>query len=467
MSKKQYLLILALAVIAITLCSQCSPIYAFNDGYDINCFMTIGRGMLEGKLPYRDMFDHKGPLVYVLYAFANLISRDSFIGVYFIEIFFAFLFLVNVYKICEKYKSKNSFLLTAITAIITYTSITIWTGGGAVEEYFLSFLSYAVLLAVRNKVPTGNEFFLIGITSGIIFWSKYSVLFFYVVWMFYVIWPLFKEKNWKNIFYAFFKVSQGVIAVSLVVLCFSNWLGITRDMFDVYFIKNIRDYDNNSTRLGNLFGGILSFISYDSRIILLLLFACIFTYKKREFWFVLIAIITWLLSLHMRMSFCYYDLVFVVFIPLGLLLINFKDIFNLKNWIILGLSGLLCIILTPNKYMLEYKKEDLPQYKFAEIIKQSDDQSLLNYFFLDGGFYMALDQVPDNKYFYWSNLPLAEKREEQHGMVNEGTVEWVVINLGRIPEETDFSKYDGVEIACSNVNYTESCFGLLRRVHER
>ena len=80
---------------------------------------------------------------------------------------------------------------------------------------------------------------------------------------------------------------------------------------------------------------------------------------------------------------------------------------------------------------------------------------------------MALDQVPENKYFYWSNLPLAEKREEQHGMVNEGTVEWVVINLGRIPEETDFSKYDGVEIACSNVNYTESCFGLLRRVHER
>ena len=106
MSKKQYLLILALAVIAITLCSQCSPIYAFNDGYDINCFMTIGRGMLEGKLPYRDMFDHKGPLVYALYAFANLISRDSFIGVYFIEIFFAFLFLVNVYKICEEYKSK-------------------------------------------------------------------------------------------------------------------------------------------------------------------------------------------------------------------------------------------------------------------------------------------------------------------------------------------------------------------------
>lgn len=467
MSKKQYLLILALAVIAITLCSQCSPIYAFNDGYDINCFMTIGRGMLEGKLPYKDLFDHKGPLVYLLYAFANLMSRESFIGVYFIEIFFAFLFLVNVYKICEEYKSKNSLLITSLTAIITYTSITFWTGGSAVEEYFLSFFSYTMLLAVREKIPSRSEFLLIGITSGIILWSKYSVLMFYPVWMIYVIWPLIKEKEWKKIFSAFLSVSLGVILVTLLVFIYTNWHGITKEMFDVYFVQNFTSYNNEKTLLQNLIKGISDFVSFDSRIVLLLFFACLFTYKKKEFWFIVATLIVWTLTLHSRMSFCYYDLLYAIYIPFGLLLINFKKLFNIKKWMVCVLTGILCISLTPNKYMLEYTKEELPQYKFAKIIKQDDNQSLLNYYFLDGGFYFALNQVPENKYFYWSNLPSAEKRKEQHGMAEDGTTEWIVVDLQRVPEEVDFDKYTGIEISCSNMNYMESCFGLLRRVHER
>ena len=48
---------------------------------------------------------------------------------------------------------------------------------------------------------------------------------------------------------------------------------------------------------------------------------------------------------------------------------------------------LLLIAISPNTYMLGYRKEQLPQYQFSEIITRTKEATLLNYGFLDGGFY--------------------------------------------------------------------------------
>ena len=64
---------------------------------------------------------------------------------------------------------------------------------------------------------------------------------------------------------------------------------------------------------------------------------------------------------------------------------------NVRNLIIA-----FALLATPNRYLMSYKKEELPQYKFAEKIKQSgiENPTLLNYGFLDGGFYTASGILP-------------------------------------------------------------------------
>ena len=81
-----YIIIAITAVVAITICSKASPLYPFNDWVDSNCFLTVGKAMLHGQVPYRDLFEQKGPLLYMLHALAALISDTSFLGVYFVEI---------------------------------------------------------------------------------------------------------------------------------------------------------------------------------------------------------------------------------------------------------------------------------------------------------------------------------------------------------------------------------------------
>lgn len=86
------------AVGVITICSKSSPLYPFNDWVDSNVYMTIGRGMLKGRIPYRDLYEHKGFIIYAIHALAALISRTSFLGVWLLEIAAAFFFFITVYR---------------------------------------------------------------------------------------------------------------------------------------------------------------------------------------------------------------------------------------------------------------------------------------------------------------------------------------------------------------------------------
>lgn len=77
---------LGAAALVLALCSKTSPLYAFNDWMDANIFFTMGKSMLSGKVLYRDVFDHKGPVLYLLYGLGWLLDHTGFIGVFVLEI---------------------------------------------------------------------------------------------------------------------------------------------------------------------------------------------------------------------------------------------------------------------------------------------------------------------------------------------------------------------------------------------
>ena len=79
------LLALLCATLALLIATSSSPLYAANFWTDTNIYFTIGRGMTRGLMPYRDLFDHKGPLLFMLYALGAAISDTSFIGVFILE----------------------------------------------------------------------------------------------------------------------------------------------------------------------------------------------------------------------------------------------------------------------------------------------------------------------------------------------------------------------------------------------
>ena len=76
----------ALAALMLLFASQCSPLYPINLWDDANCLLTVGRVMRRGGVLYRDIYEQKGPLLYLIHALAACISDTSFWGVYVLEI---------------------------------------------------------------------------------------------------------------------------------------------------------------------------------------------------------------------------------------------------------------------------------------------------------------------------------------------------------------------------------------------
>ena len=80
------LLCLVIAAAALFFCSKSSPAYPINDWSDANIYFSAGKGMLAGRVMYRDLYDHKGPLIYALHALCALACPADFTGVWVLEI---------------------------------------------------------------------------------------------------------------------------------------------------------------------------------------------------------------------------------------------------------------------------------------------------------------------------------------------------------------------------------------------
>ena len=84
-SREDRRLLFCVALVSVSVCSLSSPLYPFNDWVDANCFFTVGKSMLYGIVPYRDLYEQKGPLLYALYALCYPISHRTFLGGWLLE----------------------------------------------------------------------------------------------------------------------------------------------------------------------------------------------------------------------------------------------------------------------------------------------------------------------------------------------------------------------------------------------
>lgn len=98
------------------------------------------------------------------------------------------------------------------------------------------------------------------------------------------------------------------------------------------------------------------------------------------------------------------------------------------------------------------KKEDLVQFQFAEIINQKHKATILNYGFLDGGFYTVTGITPNVKYFQNQNISHDEYpiiMDEQQRYIKEKMMDFVILKLLNTDESLTipylYENYDKIE----------------------
>jgi hypothetical protein len=147
-------------------------------------------------------------------------------------------------------------------------------------------------------------------------------------------------------------------------------------------------------------------------------------------------------------AYAYYCLVLAAYIPFAAVAVNgLFERFELQKWsklIATILTVIICAVFaffnSYNTYFFAKSKANFPQFKFAEIITSHNNQTLLNYGFMDEAFYTVSGIIPTVKYFGTLNILENEIANYQEVYLLSGETEFVVTKDNEL-DLSRFTKY--------------------------
>lgn len=446
------------SILFLGICSKSSPLYPMNDWVDVHCFLTLGKGLLNGMIPYVDLYEQKGPVLYLIYAVVALFNKDHFFGQFLLEVLTFWLFLYFSGKLAQLHLGKSWLIFPIITvlALITGTCYA-FSHGGSVEQICLFMFSYGlwtVSRAIHDDRPLSTkEAVLNGLFAAIAFWIKYTMMGFYAgLALSIIIWHIFKLRDWKALLKTAGLFILGFISVSAAVLFVYFLFGALEELFTCYFYNNLFLYPAESEvpllqQIWEKLGTAME-LNGKIRFFLLLGLAYLLIEAKDAPLQITTAVLSFVglsLTTYMGKGYSYYSLVLVSFTVFGLIaagkilqLVKLPKIFHyhpsfrdLARAICVAIATIYCMTFalanSRNVYLMSYDRMDMPQYKFAEIMHRThEDPKILNLGFLDGGFYYAADSLPECPFFCTFNINAPGMWKTQYRYIEEGKVDYVI-----------------------------------------
>jgi len=201
---------------------------------DREVFRYIGMAMREGKIPYKDIFDHKPPLIYFICALTDFMGPW---GLWFFNASALSICSLFIYRIIKK---NNLFpaLLTLILFILLIRYSPIIDGGGLTREI----TCYLVFLLLnRILFAKGEKKILLGIISGLIFFTQQNELLAVIPFLIY---DLFSETEFHaRIFISnTLKLLAGFCSVTLIFVFYFYFNHALFDFWKSAFEFNTRFY---------------------------------------------------------------------------------------------------------------------------------------------------------------------------------------------------------------------------------
>ena len=209
---------------------------------DPSVFLYIGKRMTAGSLPYRDLFDHKGPLLYLI-QYAGALLSDEGRGVWFLEVLnLAVTFWIQL-RICRLVTDRPSAGWLSILLVFGMCGWNVYQGGNFAEEYALPWISLGMYVFLRffktGEVRLG-QIVLLGLSFGAVFLLRVNMTAIWPALVPVVLIVLLKNKRADRILPCLAAFLAGCAAIVLPVVLWAAAEGFLQDLWECYFLFNFR-----------------------------------------------------------------------------------------------------------------------------------------------------------------------------------------------------------------------------------
>lgn len=465
-----------LATCILMICSQNSFLYQINEAVSINMYLTIGKEMKCGKIPYLDIVDQKGPVLFFLYELITMISESGYVAVYLTEIIALGLFLFFFAQTLSLYQRHRGLLCCAMLVMGVATCVSGSFFAGNPEElmlWLIMYMLFSVLRAIKeNRLLLPIEAFMNGVGAAIVFWTKFTALGVCAGTVVFIVIKYLLDKNagLKELIKVSGQFLLGVLVVSGFIIGYFVVNHALKDMLSIYIFGNVFRYSDGLGIVHSLHAKIADMIYYSCEAIrmnwtwtVLLLIGAIYSIACfRRSWkesaLCLLGLFAQWAALYLPKNYYpYYALVLAPFAVFGFIALNeavskvacrhmISESTLRKSAMILSVVVAIAFLGTRSKEYYEtmkYRKEDSVRYQFAEIMNKREDPTLLVYGVLDSGFYYVADISPSCKYFCKLNQRIPGMVEMQNDYVENGKTQFVITSVKPLDAyDVNSSKYE-------------------------
>lgn len=219
-----------------------SPLNPFANGNsytDSSVFRYVAQVMQNGGVPYRDTFDHKGPLLFFINYWGTKISFEH--GVWILEVAFLFFTMFATYRLARLFLSCYKALVPI--AFVYMLMKFFFEGGNLTEEYALLFISLSIYIFTDyflfGKI-SNLRLVLCGASFACVVLLRANMISVWLVFCPMVAIQCIRKKEFARIlnFLVFFFL--GMAAIFLPTLIYFWCHDAVKDFIECYFIFNMR-----------------------------------------------------------------------------------------------------------------------------------------------------------------------------------------------------------------------------------
>ena len=428
---KRYFIILFVSfvistIFVLTKSLSTSPLfnYVFLDS---GIYQYIGFALVHGKIPYTEIFEHKGIMIYWINAIGYWIHPRY--GIAFLQIINLSLVLTVWYKMLSGF---NLPVLRFFILAISLLGICVYTEeGNLTEEWAFLFISIPMMLWLESRKRTTQEFnkwsmFVIGLCIGALFISRInngaSVIAMLLCCLIEALWL----RKFDYIRRSMVWFSTGFVILPIVACCYMYILNGINGIDDMLYgtIGFNLDYVKNDSFVG--------FVLWkDPKSTGVALLPIIFLFpmlrkNNREAWFIFFFFVFTALSIGSKI----YPHYFIVFVPL--LVVSFAYISCSRiRFMAIPTITILYGLLTIHEIHINFSDVDGPSESFLQVTKSIPDSKRTEIWNMGGALlardFMKAGIVQKNRILLPSQLSISKRLyEEENGKIRKVRPEYVI-----------------------------------------
>lgn len=465
-----------LSIVSILVFSWTTSPFCFFYAADSDCFKLMGKMVAKGLIPYKDFFDHKGPLISFIELVGYGLLNNTFLLVV-MQITALYTSLIGLNKTLNLITTRKiSFILTIVSLVPFMIGITSHNvGGNNTEEWSLPFISFSIYFFAKfllNKSDNSEQIkhsLFYGIAFAVCAGTRITngICIFVGIAMVFII--LLINKQYLMIIKNGIFFSLGILLIVVPVIIYYCCNDAFYDMIYGTFLYNIKYATDN---------GVIGTINIIKRIIayivpfILLFFSSIYLMKKKEKILLnLFVVCSSFLVIMFYFNGAMYAHYMYSYIPI--LMIGIAGLLNninvtrklfLSVFAVFFLIWICLLIKSELDYSSSYNKKLKSDMK--DVSKAIDDDRILAYNVLPS-FYLETNKLPIYKNFHFQDFQCKKDKKLKNKFRKDlisRKADWIIVCNGPNIDGEVKNEQDGLIRKLSYKEYYKNnSFILLRK----